>query len=98
MIAYRFLSVAEEEVSESMEFYETRDAGLGLRFQDELSRIVRLLRHSPKIGPPVDDKFRSFPLDKFPFTVVYGIESDSLVIVAVAHHSRKPGYWKSRVS
>lgn len=44
MIGYRFLSVAEQEVSESMEFYEAREAGLSLRFQDELSRIIRLLR------------------------------------------------------
>lgn len=81
-----------------MEFYESRESGLGLRFQIELSRIVRLLRNSPKIGQAIDDDFRSFPLHGFPFTVVYELEGDSLVIVAVAHQSRQPGYWQSRVS
>lgn len=98
MIGYRFLSVVEEEVAESMEFYESRDPGLHFKFQEELYQIITILRSSPLIGRIVEEEFRSFPLPKFPFSVVYKIESDSIVILAVAHHSRRPGYWKSRVS
>jgi len=97
MIGYRFLSVAEQDLVESMEFYESRQLGLAIRFHDELFRIILLLRNSPKIGTMIDDNFRSFSLDKFPFSIVYRLEEDTLIVVAVAHQSRHPNYWHDRI-
>ena len=37
-------------------------------------------------------------LRKFRFSLLYSIEKDSLLILAVAHHSRRPRYWVHRVS
>lgn len=97
MIGYRFLSVAEQDLVESMEFYESRQLGLAIRFHDELFRIILLLRNSPKIGTMIDANFRSFSLDKFPFSIVYRLEEDTLIVVAIAHHSRHPEYWRDRI-
>jgi len=32
------------------------------------------------------------------FDVVYLDDPDKLVIVAIAHHKRSPGYWRRRIS
>jgi hypothetical protein len=42
-------------------------------------------------------KLRRFALnDRFPFSIVYSIQGDTLFVIAVAHASRRPGYWKRR--
>ena len=91
----RFLDLAEEEMTEAARSYEDQAAGLGERFLDEVEGCVDLLLDRPYIGRPVG-KFRRFPLRKFPFTLVYALEDEDLVVVAVSHHRRRPGYWMGR--
>ena len=96
MIGYRFLSVAEEEMSEAAVFYETKTSGLGRNFLDDVQEAIDYLRLYPKAGVEVGDGLRSTLLRRFPFTLIYSLESDGLLIVSVAHHRRRPGYWRSR--
>ena len=91
----RFLDLAEEEMTEAARSYEDQAAGLGERFLDEVEGCVDLLLDRPYIGRPVGE-FRRFPLRKFPFTLVYALEDENLVVVAVSHHRRRPGYWMGR--
>jgi plasmid stabilization system protein ParE len=97
MIGYRFLSPAEEEMIQAALFYERRSAHLGVDVLDDVDRVVALIRDHPKLGVPIDDEFRRMLLHRFPFTLVYAIESDAILIVAVAHQMRRPGYWRERV-
>ncbi|MFB6372821.1 MAG: type II toxin-antitoxin system RelE/ParE family toxin, partial [Bradymonadaceae bacterium] len=71
-------------------------AGLGDDLVDEVERSLETLRHSPRIGTPLTGETRRFSLRRFPFHLVYTIDADVLVIVALAHQRRKPGYWKDR--
>ena len=91
----RFLGPAEEEMLEAAQIYENQATGLGDRFLDEVEGCVELLLGHPNIGRRVG-KFRRFPLRKFPFTLIYVLEDDDLVVVAVSHHRRRPGYWVGR--
>ncbi|MGI9306620.1 MAG: type II toxin-antitoxin system RelE/ParE family toxin [Gammaproteobacteria bacterium] len=77
------------------DIYEDQAVGLGERFLDEVEGCVDLLLDRPFIGRRVG-AFRRFPLRKFPFTLIYALEQDVLVVVAVAHHRRRPGYWMGR--
>ena len=88
----RFLDSAEEEMTEAARMYEDQAVGLGERFLDEVEGCVDLLRDRPYIGRRVG-QFRSFPLRKFPFALIYALEDGDLVVVAVSHHRRRPGYW-----
>ena len=76
--------------------YEDQAAGLGERFLDEVEGCVDLLLDRPCIGRR-DGELRRFPLRKFPFTLIYALEEDDLVVVAVSHHRRRPGYWAGRL-
>ena len=91
----RFLDTEEEEMLEAAGIYEDQAVGLGERFPDEVEGCVDLLLDRPCIGRRVGE-LRRFPLRKFPFTLIYALEDDDLVVVAVSHHRRRPGYWMGR--
>lgn len=95
---YRFLSICEEELAKSIDHYGDISSELGRAFFESLDSTIAKLLAAPEIGVPVGPDLRSFNIRKFPFNVIYTIEEDELVIIAVAHHSRKPGYRLDRVS
>jgi len=41
---------------------------------------------------------RSKGVHDFPYRVVFFVQGDKLIIVAVAHTKRRPGYWRDRVT
>ncbi|MDF0673469.1 MAG: type II toxin-antitoxin system RelE/ParE family toxin [Nitrospira sp.] len=96
-MTFEFHPEAEVELIEAAAYYERHVPGLGDRFQCEIRRIVDLLVSQPQIGAPADPNLRKFILTRFPFTLYYSITADVLRIEAVAHHSRRPGYWKERI-
>ena len=96
MIGYRFLPPAEEEMIEASLFYEARSEGLGFEFLDGVQRLIDLLREHPKLGQSVAGGFRRAVLRRFPFSVIYSEEPTEIVIIAVAHQKRHPGYWQGR--
>ena len=49
------------------------------------------------MGRPVDPDLRQLVLPRFPFSLIYSAKSDVLRIEVVAHQSRLPGYWRTRV-
>ena len=98
MIRYRFLSPAKEEMIEAMLFYETASIGLEIDFLDDLQRTIDTLTVYPELGQPIDSDFRRILLHRFPFSLIYALEQNGILIVAVAHHGREPEYWRSRLN
>jgi toxin ParE1/3/4 len=88
---------AEMELIEEAAYYELQVPGLGERFEAEVRRATEFLLEHPEIGHPADPHLRKFVLNRFPFTLYYSVGSDVLRIEVVAHQSRRPGYWQSRV-
>jgi len=89
---------AELELIEAASYYELQVSGLGNDFEIEVRRAADLLQKHPEIGPHLDDELRRFVLYRFPYTLIYSVTSDVLHSLVVAHQSRRPGYWRSRVS
>jgi toxin ParE1/3/4 len=94
---YELHPEAELELYEAALRFESEVSGLGARFADEFERVIQLLLEHPQLGARLDAHLRHFALRKFPFTVVYAITEDLVSVVAVAHGSREPEYWRSRV-
>ena len=88
---------AELELIAAAVHYDKQVLGLGERFESEIRYAADLLLDQPEIGTFVGPDIRKFILTRFPFTLYYSITADVLRIEAVAHQSRLPGYWKSRV-
>ena len=97
MIGYRYLPPAEEEMIEASLFYEAASTGLGSSLLDDVQRVVDRLREHPYLGHEVDQNLRRILLHRFPFSLIYSVEANAILIVAVAHYGRRPGYWRGRV-
>ena len=93
----RFLSFADREVEDAVRWYEEQDESLSRLFLDELDRIVRLIRLYPLIATQVEPEIRRFLFAHFPYSLVYGIDHETIVIIAVAHQHQKPRYWADRI-
>jgi toxin ParE1/3/4 len=94
---YKFHPDAELELDQAAIFYEAGMSGLGADFSDEVERVINILLEHPELGARSDEDLRHFVLGRFPFSVVYAAADQLLYIVAIAHGSREPGYWKARV-
>ena len=77
-------------------FYQALSHELGQDFLDEVQRVVDLLREQPKLGRSAGPGLRRALLQRFPFSFIYAEEPDAILVVAVAHQSRRPGYWRKR--
>jgi toxin ParE1/3/4 len=97
VIGYRLLPSAEEEMTEAALFYETANAGLGDDFLDDIQHAINTARLNPEHGAKIGIGFRRILVRRFPFSIVYAIEPEQVVVVAVAHQRRRPGYWKGRI-
>jgi plasmid stabilization system protein ParE len=87
---------ARAEIIESFDFYEARLDGLGLRFLTAVEQAVDRISTYPEAGTPLTGEFRKRIIPGFPYNVIYRVWQDYIYLVAVAHHSRRPGYWRQR--
>ena len=90
----RFHRLAVAEIDHEVDYYESRQAGLGDELEDEIDAVLTLLRRFPEGAPQWKHRRdrRIAVLDRFPFTLPYQIVRDEIVILALAHTSRRPGY------
>lgn len=102
-LAVSYHPEASGELRADVAWYEERGSGLGDRFEDEVDSVIDGLLEWPESGSvwPGWDSIpvvRSRPVPDFPYRLVYLLHADELVVVAIAHAKRKPGYWRDRVS
>jgi toxin ParE1/3/4 len=93
-----FLPPAEDEFLHDVAGYEAERLGLGAEFVSEVERAVRRIAFFPQHGSPYLGGTRRVVLRRFPYSIVYLADQGDLLVVAVAHHRRKPGYWRTRLS
>jgi len=87
---------ARAEMRESVEFYEARLDGLGFRFLSALEQTTERISADPEAGAPLARGFRKRIVPGFPYNIIYQVWEDYIYLVAVAHHRRRPGYWRER--
>ena len=88
---------AETELVEATSYYSREaNSALGAAFLGEFNRSIDLLRARPGLGARWRGQLRRLPLRRFPYSIVYQASEARLWVVAVAHQSRRPGYWRAR--
>lgn len=83
-------------MTETMLLYEAASPGLGFAFLDGLAHAIEALEDYPEFGVDLGGGLRRMVVHRFPFNIVYAIEDEAIVIVAVAHQHRRPDYWRGR--
>lgn len=98
MKPFRFSTPASAELAEAVRWYEKRRAGLGADFYDAVVRAIELIRTHPDIGTLRAGRLphRRVLVAGFPYQIVYRVRENDLYVVALAHTSRRPGFWQGR--
>lgn len=95
-----FLRGASEEMIAAAAWYETRGTKTGERFLNEVARYLELIRQHPGIGTILRDRrgreLRAMLMHSFPYKIVYQ-STPEILVVAIAHTSRRPNYWMKRL-
>lgn len=91
-----FLEEAETELFDAALWYESKEIGLGKRFRDEVANVIDSIVTNPLLWRERSGGFRRVNCPVFPYYIPYFIREEKLIIAAIAHDRRNPGYWKTR--
>ena len=97
-MTFRIHRLAIVEIDHEVDYYESRQPGLGAELEEELEAVFATILRFPEAAPQWKSRVdrRVAVLDRFPFTLPYQIVGDEIVVLALAHTSRRPGYWSRR--
>jgi len=95
---FRFHPDAKAEFFEAVDHYESRKPGLGPDFYDEVMATIRNVTRYPSAWPCIEENIRRCQTHRFPFGVIYSKEDKYILVIAIMHLRRAPGYWKYRIS
>ena len=93
----RLLAHARREFYSAITYYETERRGLGKRFRRAAEAAFLQAGETPEHGRPGVAGTRRMLIKGFPFSVIYLESMDEVIVYAVAHRSRSPGYWLGRM-
>jgi toxin ParE1/3/4 len=94
---------AIRDLDDALAWYEARQAGLGTVLLREVSRAFEVIGENPRMWPIWPEwrsriKVRRFVLQRFHFSIAYIAQRQRILILAIAHGRRRPGYWRARAT
>jgi hypothetical protein len=93
----RFVAAARRDFLSEVIYENREESCLGLRFAAAVEAATARALASTTSGSPASESTRRVFVKDFPFSIVYRPTHDGIVVFAVAHHSRRSEYWRSRV-
>ncbi len=98
MKPFVFHPEAEEEFVDASGRYALIEPDLGARYYDEIKLLIAAVCTEPNRFPAFDQPFRRAFSRDFPYAVIFRDEPGRILIIAVMHMARRPGYWKTRLA
>ncbi len=92
----RFLRPAELELLDAAQYYELQATGLGSEFLDKIDAAIEDIREHPDRWPILKTNIRRRLVHRFPYALLYRVDSDEIIIQATMHLRRRPDYWFNR--
>jgi hypothetical protein len=96
MKIFNILPEVEEEIEISALYYRDQESGLEQLFIHQVKAGFRKIKLNPERYPQIEPNIRKYLMLQFPFSIIYEVLPDEILIIALAHHRRKPYYWKNR--
>ncbi len=87
---------ALREVEDAQASYEARSVIAASAFLRKLSLAIQRVREALDSHAVAEAGTRRLLLDRFPFTIYYRLVKEAVIVAAVAHQTRRPGYWSTR--
>lgn len=96
MTEIRFLSGAQGEYQAAFDWYEQRSLQAANRFEEAVAETLELIRSNPALFPKYEPGHQFAGLKRFPYKIIYQQIGQVVYVIAMAHYSRSPEYWKDR--
>jgi len=88
--------LAELELNDAADFYDSREPGLGVAFILGVRQAVFQISEHPESCQVARGNARRKVLTQFPYTIIYSLTPDTIRILAIASQRRRPFYWQGR--
>jgi plasmid stabilization system protein ParE len=92
----RFHPRAEAEANRAYGWYYERNPAAARAFLADMDHAVSRVQESPERWPYYYGTAQRYIFLRFPFSLIYRVTDDAIEVIAIAHHSRRPGYWSQR--
>ena len=93
-LVYR--SEAEQEIFAAAEWYEARGSGLAAEFLRAFDAATASVQRNPLQHPQVHPQMRRALLRRFPYSLIYSVSEEEIVVLACAHWRQSPRRWQRR--
>ncbi|MEA2103694.1 MAG: type II toxin-antitoxin system RelE/ParE family toxin [Candidatus Cloacimonadota bacterium] len=94
---FSFHPEAEEEFYKAIDYYEMCENGLGYDFSIEIYCTIQSIIEYPNAWSILEDNIHRCLTNRFPYGILYSIETNEILILAVMNLHRGPNYWKERI-
>jgi hypothetical protein len=91
-----FLSAAEWELVQTARYYESKVPALGAEFLSEIQKAIDGIESHPEAALIVKGAIRRGIHRRFPYAILYQVDPDEIIILAMMHLHRSPDYWHGR--
>ncbi|HET7436372.1 MAG TPA: type II toxin-antitoxin system RelE/ParE family toxin [Thermoanaerobaculia bacterium] len=98
VLVVALLEAAEGELDDAIAVYDSQRPRAGVRFRDAVKTALTRLTDHPELGRSARYGVRRYVIPGWPYDVVYELRAETILVIAVAHHSRRPRYWRDRLS
>jgi plasmid stabilization system protein ParE len=100
-VKLRILDEAQAELRSAMQYYDARQPGLGLDLYERVAECMATIEQNPErfaLYEGVRSKLgvRRALIERFPYVIAYKILSNEILVIAIAHASQRPAYWRRR--
>ena len=96
MIKIEFHPEARTELEDARLWYRQRSQIAARAFVTEVIRALKRIAESPETWPRTRSNEHRFVFKRFPYSIIYRVRLNEVFITAIAHHRRRPGYWRHR--
>ena len=97
MKTVQFLAKASEELEAAASYYDLHQPGLGRQFIAETRKTRDRIVALPNAAPEIRERIRHRSIHRFPYHIIYRVADGQILIIAVAHRRRRPGFWLGRI-
>lgn len=98
-MVFDFHPAADIDLRAAIDWYDRRESALGARFEADIYEALERIAENPMAWKRWRDSpiVRVYSLRRFPFYIPYVADRERVIVLAVAHAKREPGYWRERI-